>query len=158
MDENLPDDYPVRPFMVKADTLEESIRLTAERNLRDMQAQIGAFNADRETVEPKSIPPTAGHNPLWVNASTVWPSRLLISSSFHDCGCKTTKEYCEQHGKAPKPEPMTLERAVEVLNERRHLDLTGFYVYRDEVYNDAGYVYTSFEAIAIAEKYEREGK
>ena len=73
------------------------------------------------------------------------------------------------------PPPMTLERAVAVLNEKVHrrplfhtpmgefkwkifnLGIVGKIVSSDEADDHAQFL-SAFEAIAIAEKYEREGK
>ena len=59
-----------------------------------------------------------------------------------------------------KPEPMTLERAKEVLTDRRHWDSEwGFTNNGKSLYAlFGGMCRSGFEAIAIAEKYERESK
>jgi hypothetical protein len=61
----------------------------------------------------------------------------------------------------PKPGPMTLERAVEILNARKHLEVEWFAKpmnqFRSIADSRKGHR-AEFEAIAIAEKYERESK
>jgi hypothetical protein len=63
--------------------------------------------------------------------------------------------------KEVKPEPMTLERAVEILNARKHLEVEWFAKpmnqFRSIADSRKGHR-AEFEAIAIAEKYERESK
>lgn len=60
---------------------------------------------------------------------------------------------------------MTIERAVEILNERKHRDFSKWYVYHvvpgttratPQDCHDPYNMLDEFEAIAIAEKYERE--
>ena len=64
---------------------------------------------------------------------------------------------------APAPAPMPLERAVEILNERRHKGFSEWKAQREPLWEgaigsgDAFYgALTVFEAIALAEKYERD--
>jgi hypothetical protein len=56
-----------------------------------------------------------------------------------------------------KPEPMTLERSAKILNEHRHNQIRCWHTVGNSVM-DGYQVFTDFEAIAIAEKYERESK
>jgi hypothetical protein len=60
-------------------------------------------------------------------------------------------------GKEIKPEPMTLERAAKILNKHRHNQIRCWHTVGNSVM-DGYQVFTDFEAIAIAEKYERESK
>ena len=70
-----------------------------------------------------------------------------------------------------KPEPMTLARAVEVLNQRKYRGVSwwgisagtykssyAFWVDQDETTPKPQNTLSEFEAIAIAEKLEREAK
>lgn len=83
----------------------------------------------------------------------------FVGRSYHQHDCPTLgRRRC--HVVAVSPTKMTTNRAAEVLNARRHDDCTNWYTKADFVLSDSPglQVFTSFEAIAIAEKYEREGR
>lgn len=133
-------DEPIRPEMVKADTLEESIRLTQERNERDMKAQIGAFSTG-----------VAGASESITGQRMMSERQAFNEELSYHLSRNTTWN---------QPEPLTLEQAVAVLNERKHNGMANWE--RGRVFTDTveggDDILTDFEAIACAEKYEREGK
>lgn len=108
-------------------------------------------------------------------------SQRLVSRHCSSCGIGTCDDGKSRCGKCETPEPMTLERACKILNDRQHdcqpwsrssppgvlwkatenlygYQGPGLYRYKKNTkgaWYPTGHL-TRFEAIAIAEKYERD--
>lgn len=78
-----------------------------------------------------------------------------------DCSKERRRRFIEASN-PPKPEPMTLERAVEVLNERKYRDYCNWVINHDRnraaSFRDMSIAVElmAYEAISVAEKLERE--
>lgn len=88
-------DRPVRPFWVKADTLEESIRLTAARNERDMRMMTGPFvttaGTEKFTVSATGNKELSNSSPAQGSGTFITAEEIQTALKVLDCFCHRVK-------------------------------------------------------------------
>lgn len=115
---------------------------------------------DKSVIEPaKTMSKAINGLEYHINSPSMYqPVKLMSDEQYAEYvrGLETELRVLKQQ------EPMTVERAVEILNQRKHLGSADWKIseYENGCYTDKDLIaaFTAFEAIAVAEKYLREAK